>query len=163
MKSSLIFIAAMVSCGFQMNDTHLYLYYIDPSFSPDQQAIVRGAALEWQNAVEETITLVETSSPDGSNVIKIRPYHFVDADRKVGEATPYYKDIVIGDNLTPRNTRLVALHELGHTFGLGHSAPKTIMCYSLGCSSNEITCEDVWQFCNVWKCNAAQMKICQKD
>lgn len=164
MKRFLIGIAALTAaCEFQMNDTHQYAVYIDPAFTPDRQDEIRAAMTEWNYASEGTIHLTESASPDGAHVIQVWSHEFTAGEHHAGTCVPYTETIEIQDNMKPDYTRRTALHELGHALGLDHDHENTIMCENLGCASKHLSCDDMWQFCRVWKCDSDQMALCQKQ
>jgi hypothetical protein len=162
MKAFLIAaIALMVACGFQLNKTGEYLVYVDPAFTPDRQGEIRAAIIEWNQATEGTVVLIETAAPNGSHLIKISPTEFSASSRTAGECKPYEETIQIQDNMKTDLTRRTALHEIGHSLGLEHSETGTIMCWQLGCASKHLTCADLTQFCSIWKCDANTLAVCQ--
>lgn len=161
MNRILIASTFLVACGFHMNTGGEYLVYVDPSFTSDRQGEIRTAIAEWNRVAEGNIHMVETVSPDGSHVIQIWANHNLHAQHKAGECTPFTETIEIQDDMKEDLTRRTTLHELGHAFGMGHDEEGTIMCKSLGCSPEHLTCEDIWQFCQIWKCDADHMAVCK--
>lgn len=149
------------SCGFRMNDSGIYSVWIDPSFTPDRQGEIRTAIAQWNAAVEGTVFLAETAVPEGEHVIKIRPRYFMPVGSQAGEAVPFYGNIDIQPDMKADLTRRVALHEIGHSLGLEHGSSGSIMCRGLSCASKDLTCDDLVAFCDVWKCDASELAICQ--
>ena len=153
--------ALMVACGFQMNWGGQYLIYIDPAFTPDRQGEIREAIGEWNQVSEGNITLIETASPKGSHVIQVWADHTQRASGQAGECVPFYETIKLQDDMKVDQTRRTALHEIGHAFGLEHDHEGTIMCFSLACAPKHLTCDDLRQFCSIWKCDASTLAVCQ--
>lgn len=158
-----VVVALMIGCGFQMNNpSGVYLVWIDPTFAPDKQGEIRAAIAQWNNAAEGIVFLSETVVPEGGHVIKVRPRYFTPAEKQAGEAVPFYGNVDIQPDMRKDLTRRVALHELGHSLGLDHNHENTIMCRGLSCASKDLTCDDLVALCDVWRCDASELAICQK-
>lgn len=154
-----LLLLSVASClGWQSNDTHAYLYYVSTDFSLDQQVAIREAFQEWEHDVGGVVSFTETATPDGSHTMKVYP-HVRDNAPWVGSTNLFEEKIKIKDYLTQDQTRITALHEIGHGLGLVHTENGTIM--SASWSTEHITCKDIFQFCGIWECDPTTLPPCQ--
>ncbi len=138
-------------------DTH-YDLYIDPSMAV---ASTFEAIDEWESATDVRLHIVITSSRDNCGddaTICLLPTDLktivemtganpntIGFTHHVGPSDSSWVFVAMDFPFDQRHDELrqVVEHELGHAFGLVHSGYGTIMCYSTGCASLHITCQDV--------------------
>jgi len=140
-------------CSWQLNETHHYQYYIEDGFTIDQQGIIINSFLEWEYLTDKTVSFEPVIIPEGQHLIHIYPGTIKTLDHRAGLTTPYYETIKLATDQINENFRKTALHEVGHSIGLSHTGQGTIMCATLGCTNLDITCADLEQFCEVWRCD----------
>ncbi len=135
-----------------------YVYIDDPQglFSEEDMGVIRDSLEEWSDALDEYVVFQFVSSdesvPDSLITVtpdtlqNIRDERGLDA---VTDWTPVSRggDITVPYDVDPVHFHRLMLHELGHTLGLDHDKPGTVMAPSTGTASDWITCDDVCQFC----------------
>lgn len=172
MKLSLIvlLLALLASaCNWQVNPTHHYNLDIETGFTANQYGMVIDAADRWTAATDGFITFGLIGYRGDPTTITVTGMSVADLDAKYGDGYAGMcqwtggenSDLYLSNNVDDIKFEHIAEHELGHSLGLDHTGPGTVMCKSIGCSSQDITCADVEQFCRIWGCNAWGMRICQ--
>ncbi len=170
MKLSLISLAVLVSaCNWQINSTHHYNLDIETGFTADQYGLIINAADRWTAATDGMITFGLIGWSGDPTTITVTGMPVADLQAKYGADLAGVcqwtggenSDLYISDNVDDTKFEHIVEHELGHSLGLDHTGPGTLMCKSISCASQDITCADVEQFCHIWGCNAWDMRICQ--
>lgn len=161
------------------NPTHRILY-IDRNFTNKEMIIIIGAAINWSESTNYTVTydVVRLPTTKKINLINGLVFSKISSDHPDAmimnnfdqeNTLGYYSDggpidyIVLIDNmLNDDNYRAVVLHELGHSLGLKHTIGlpgiNTLMYPYTDLSSNYITQTDLENFCKIYKCNANKLK-----
>lgn len=145
--------------------------YIDQDFDNNQYALVHQAVESWSIAMEDYVDITY------SNDWHVEPNKIIISFGTQAGLTDEFSPeggllglttdtnsssvILVAADENPTTFEQCAKHELGHAFGLHHVGPGHIMCKDAGCATLNITCGDIQQFCSVWGCDAASMKICQ--
>jgi hypothetical protein len=151
-----------------------FTYSFDPRFAPDEKAAIVAAMNDWSEAVLEgsaasPLSFVEdpTASGEGSNQIRFvastgaemearRPnaprgllgWNEV-VDAREGSSWVWFALDRLQGSWGSTNLALlsqIAEHEVGHSLGLQHTGPGTIMCGNVGCMAVAVECQDVAQY-----------------
>lgn len=154
-----IAISILISgCGsWEKNPSREYSVEISPKFNATHQELIVQGIHSWEKALGGFL-IFEIKN---HGTIKINPIttdelnelhtprvnqHFVGWCDHEGVGSKINLAVDVPDE----DFRMTVQHEAGHSLGLKHSGPNTIMCEEISCSSKNITPEDLKQFAAVW-------------
>jgi hypothetical protein len=154
----------LIGCGGRAVSAS-YVIYIDPAFSSAQQTLIEGAVATWSTAltssqVHLSIAHASCDKDDADGIICTHPATeaFVKTMASPQGTTLGYADwgsstssnvYLVTEKLAPLGDlgwTKVTEHELGHAFGLVHVPARQIMCATVECASQTVTCGDVSQY-----------------
>ncbi len=166
---ALPFLVACQCIYWQANPSHHYNLDIEGGFTGKEYTLILQGADRWRDATDGEITFGLIGYSGDPSTITIHGMTVAEIQAKYGpevggECTPYGEPswIDLSNDIDSATFEHVVEHELGHSLGLKHTGPGTVMCDSTGCSSEHITCADVRQFCQIWgDCDADHMTICR--
>lgn len=161
----------LISCSSWSEDSVAYVWIDDPNnlLSESQEELIHNSLSEWQDAVDDYVTFETVYGKGYKSMIIIRADSFANmhasGNDAVAEIVPWERGgaITIPFDVDDNSLRALLLHEIGHTLGLDHDVPGTIMVRPASDASRDITCRDVEQFCEVNDCNSNSMTICNQD
>lgn len=179
MKTLMIAIALLIcmpGCAYKWDTS--YKVKIDPTLSVVQQDEVLSAMSNWRAVVTDTLVFtpsIETCGSAGIGEICVHASTGAEVDARLGlaahtlgggnaigdtdqghnSADIYLPlDLIaadIGDDMNAGGAlfQQVVSHELGHSMGLSHTGPGTIMCAAVSCASLVPECEDGNQYASI--------------
>lgn len=174
------------ACLWQRNPSHVYQLSIDLStMTPHQASIIVAAADEWSFQTNNYI-FFETSQRDlpvdpNGVIVNVRgesKSQIEGGGYNVGVCWWHGEssDIAVPNDVDDDLLRRITLHELGHSIGLKHpeeigqnTFEGEIMSAVINKATNDITCADVQQLCEIaWKgdfipCDWRKMPPCQEE
>jgi hypothetical protein len=145
---------------WEKNPSRDYPIWIGEGFSDRQRQDLTNSVRTWEYSLNGFLTFsfvsdeekglirweasttskLEERAPLAPNLTRLGWCHHQGVGSKLTVATD------IGES----DFQWVALHELGHAFGLSHSGKDTLMCDRNSCGSPRITETDINQFHQVW-------------
>ncbi len=137
--------------------------FIDPSFDKDQIEAINQSALSWNERANEIIHFNIHLAPLIQQEIGPNEFIVLNQSPPPGYTgwTIFYKDnfsykrghVLLASYLPPMALLPVVKHEMGHIIGLPHNKGPypSIMAFP-PYHYDEITCADLINFCQIWKC-----------
>lgn len=150
-----------------------YVWIDDPDgkFTPEQVEIIHQAVEEWEIALNGFINFefIDGKGPDALIVIRADSHENIVEDRghdivlAYTDYVPWEQGggITLPFDFSNEAFHGLLLHELGHTLGLEHDTPDTLMHWKYRPEVNHITCGDIEQFCEQNLCIPASFPPCQ--
>lgn len=139
----------------------------DHLFSEEELADIHTAAQEWSEATNDHVTFTFVTSKGSDSLIVIRPKLLATIEDETGMSAITRFDwwargggIDMPYDVSENDFHQMMLHEMGHSLGLDHDGPGTIMEHHLALQADHITCTDVYQFCDVNDCDASEFPPC---
>jgi hypothetical protein len=121
-------------------------YTISSAFTPEQQGAIIAAGDDWNAATDSRVALTWRIVDTGAAVYP------AGSDPKVGGHYDSYESrMSLRPTQAPEAMRLLVQHELGHSFGLGHTQPGELMDQWVNVG---ITAADLAHFDRLWSAKA---------
>lgn len=140
-------------------------------FSASQLEQIYQAIQDWQESLDNYVEFEYTENPHDPNVIEIFASTKEDIFESTGKnwigdtvAYPWAcgGTIHLAVDAKGWSFHKSARHEIGHALGLSHDPrPQTTMYYAATHQPDEVSCADVYSFCDSYGCNALESSKCK--
>lgn len=145
--------------------TDLTVYFDDTSvqFSQDQRDTIVSSINDWSDHTDRWVTFSVIDHDNADIVIRADRRATIERERGYAAVTDYFPGEIGGTITLPRDVSLWQLaaltrHETGHAIGLDHDEthPTAVMREQVR-SGDQITANDVAQFCEINDCDPGLM------
>jgi predicted Zn-dependent protease len=171
MKNLLLLAPILFSlgCASWDEDSTAHVLIRGDQFDDEQLTAIHQATDQWEAALEGYIHFEYVTDEDHNNMIIVDSTTTFAIEQRygindIGECitVPWESggNIQIARDIDQERFRRTALHEFGHAIGLSHDVSDTVMAPHLGKAAKNITCRDVWMFCDHNGCDGDELKIC---